>query len=127
MTTMAKILKYRNKKVSYQGIDFDSKKEMYRYIRLKSMQEEGLISDLRLQVPFELIPAIYEDEIVKLKTKTKVVKRCVQKAVKYVADFVYKDHYGYEIVEDSKGLRTKEYVLKKKMMRAFLGITIKEV
>lgn len=119
--------KYHNKKVTYQGIEFDSKKEMYRYIRLKSMLDEGQISDLRLQVPFELIPAIYEDEIVKLKTKTKVVKRCVQKAVKYVADFVYKDLYGYEIVEDSKGLRTKEYLLKKKMMRAFLGITIKEV
>jgi hypothetical protein len=120
-------LKYGNKKSTYDGITFDSKKEMYRYIRLKSMQEEGLISDLRLQVPYELIPAIYEEEIVKLKTKTKVVKRCVQHAVKYVADFVYKDHYGYEIVEDSKGLRTEGYLLKKKMMRAFLGITIKEV
>lgn len=119
--------KYGNKKVTYDGITFDSKKEMYRYIQLKSMQEEGLISDLRLQVPYELIPAIYEDEIVTLKTKTKVVKRCVQKAVKYVADFVYKDHYGYEVVVDAKGLRTKEYLLKKKMMRAFLGITIKEV
>lgn len=119
--------KYHNKKVTFDGIEFDSKKEMYRYIRLKSMQEEGLISELRLQVPYELIPAIYEEEIVKLKTKTKVVKRCAQKAVKYVADFVYKDHYGYEVVEDSKGLHTKEYLLKKKMMRAFLGITIKEV
>lgn len=120
-------LKYGNKRVTYNGITFDSKKEMYRYIRLKSMQEEGLISDLRLQVPYELIPAIYEEEIVKLKTKTKVVKRCVQHAVKYVADFVYKDHYGYETVEDSKGMRTEGYLLKKKMMRAFLGITIKEV
>lgn len=119
--------KYGNKKVTYDGITFDSKKEMYHYIRLKSMQEEGLISDLRLQVPYELIPAIYEDEIVTLKTKTKVVKRCVQKAVKYVADFVYKDQYEYEVVVDAKGLRTKEYLLKKKMMRAFLGITIKEV
>lgn len=119
--------KYGNKKVTYDGITFDSKKEMYRYIQLKSMQEEGLISDLRLQVPYELIPAIYEDEIVTLKTKTKVVKRCVQKEVKYVADFVYKDHYGYEVVVDAKGLRTKEYLLKKKMMRAYLGITIKEV
>lgn len=119
--------KYRNKKVAFDGITFDSKKEMYRYIRLKSMQEEGSISDLRLQVPYVLIPAIYEDEIVTLKTKTKVVKKCVQQAVKYVADFVYKDHYGYEIVEDTKGMRTEGYLLKKKMMRAFLGITIKEV
>lgn len=119
--------KYHNKKVEYDGITFDSKKEKNRYVALKLLQQSGEISDLRLQVPFELIPAIYEDEIVRLKTKTKVVKKCVQKSVKYVADFVYKDHHGYEIVEDSKGLRTKEYVLKKKMMRAFFGIEIKDV
>ena len=39
----------------------------------------------------------------------------------------YKDKDGNEVVEDAKGFRTKEYLLKKKMMRAFLGITIKEV
>ena len=120
--------KYHNKKVTYQGIEFDSKKEMYRYIRLKSMLDEGQISDLRLQVPLELIPAIYEDEIVKLKTKTKVVKRCVQKAVKYVADFVYKDKDGNMVVEDVKGssdILTPEFKLKKKLMRYVHGIQIK--
>ena len=39
----------------------------------------------------------------------------------------YKDKDGNEVIEDSKGMRTKEYILKKKMMRAYLGITIKEV
>lgn len=119
--------KYHNKKVRYDGIEFDSKKEMYRYIRLKSMQDEGLITDLRLQVPYEIIPAIYETTTVQLKTKTKEVAKCVQRATHYLADFVYRDQDGNEVVEDSKGLRTKEYLLKKKMMRAFLGITIKEV
>lgn len=119
--------KYGNKKTKYDGIEFDSKKEMYRYIRLKSMQDEGLISDLRMQVSFEIIPAVYEEQQVQLKTKVKTVTKCIQKAVYYLADFVYKDKEGNVIVEDSKGYRTKEYLLKKKMMRAFLGITIKEV
>lgn len=119
--------KYHNRRVEYEGVVFDSLKEKRRYCQLQLMEKQGIISDLRLQVPYELLPAIYEDEIVKLKTKTKVVKRCVQKSVKYVADFVYKDRYEYEIVEDVKGQRTKEYILKKKMMRALLGITITEV
>ena len=119
--------KYGSKKVTYDGIEFDSKKEMYRYITLKIKQAEGIISDLRLQVPFEIIPAVYEEKEVQLKRKVKVVTRCVQRAAHYVADFVYKDASGNEIVEDTKGFRTKEYELKKKMMRAFLGITIQEV
>lgn len=119
--------KYGSKKVTFDGLEFDSKKEMYRYIRLKSMQEEGLISDLRMQVPYEIIPAVYEDETVQLKTKVKTVTKCVQRAAYYLADFVYKDKDGNEVVEDAKGMRTEKYLLKKKMMRAFLGITIKEV
>lgn len=62
-----------------------------------------------------------------LKTKVKMVQRCAQRAVHYIADFVYKDKEGNEVVEDTKGMRTKEYLLKKKMMRALLGIQIKEV
>lgn len=119
--------KYGSKKVTFDGLEFDSKKEMYRYIRLKSMQEEGLISDLCMQVPYEIIPAVYEEETVQLKTKVKIVTKCVQRAAYYVADFVYKDKDGNEVVEDAKGMRTEKYLLKKKMMRAFLGITIKEV
>ena len=119
--------KYHNKKVTFDGIEFDSKKEMYRYIRLKSMQEEGLISELRMQVPYEVIPAVYEKAEKQLKTKVKIVDRCVQKATHYIADFVYTDKDGNMVVEDAKGMRTEKYLLKKKMMRAFLGITIKEV
>lgn len=124
---MKRKIKYGSKKVTYDGIDFDSKKEMYRYIRLKAHEAEGLISDLRLQVPFEIIPAVYEEQEVQMKTKTKKVSRCAQRATHYVADFVYKDASGREIVEDTKGYKTPEYLLKKKMMRAFLGITIQEI
>lgn len=119
--------KYGRKKVTFDGLKFDSEKEMYRYIRLKSMLEDGLISDLRMQVPYEVIPAVYEKVEKQLKTKVKMVTKCVQRAAYYVADFVYKDKDGNEVVEDVKGMRTEKYLLKKKMMRAFLGITIKEV
>lgn len=119
--------KYGNKKAKANGKVFDSKKERSRYYTLQVLEKAGEISDLRMQVPFEIIPAVYETVQVKLKTKTKQVQKLVQRAAHYVADFVYKDKDGNEVVEDAKGFRTKEYELKKKMMRAFLGITIKEV
>lgn len=119
--------KYGNKKVKANGRVFDSGTERSRYYTLQVLEKAGDISNLRLQVPFEIIPAIYETVEVQLKTKTKQVQKLVQRATHYVADFVYKDKDGNMVVEDSKGFRTKEYLLKKKMMRAFLGITIKEV
>ena len=120
--------KYGNRKVEKDGILFDSRKEATYYLHLKTLLAKGEIEDLRLQVPYELIPAIYETQTVHLKTKDKTVEKCVQKAVHYVADFVYKDvATGEERVVDTKGFRTKDYILKKKMMRAFLGIAITEI
>lgn len=119
--------KYGNKKATYNGTIFDSRKERNRYITLLALQKAGEISDLKMQVPFEIIPAVYEKVEKQLKTKVKIVDRCVQKATHYIADFVYKDKDGNMVVEDAKGMRTEKYLLKKKMMRAFLGITIKEV
>lgn len=119
--------KYGNKKAKHDGMIFDSRRERNRYIILSALQRAGEISDLRMQVTYELLPAIYEMEEKQLKTKVKMVQRCAQRAVHYIADFVYKDKEGNEVVEDAKGLRTKEYLLKKKMMRSLLGIQIKEV
>lgn len=123
--------KYGNKKVEVDGMLFHSKKEALYYLNLKSRLKEGEISNLRMQVPYELLPAIYETQTVHLKTKDKTVEKCVQKAVHYLADFVYTDvATGKEVVVDVKGgaaTVTKDYILKKKMMRALLGITITEV
>lgn len=119
--------KYGNRKVEVDGHTFDSRREARHYIYLRDLLRKGLIRDLRMQVPYELIPDIYETQIVHLKTKDKTVEKCVQKAVHYVADFVYTDvATGKEIVVDTKGFRTKDYILKKKMMRAFNGISIVE-
>lgn len=118
--------KYHAKKVTICGIEFDSKKEGMRWLLLKDMERRGEISDLRRQVPFELLPAIYRDVVVHLKTKDKVERKLVQRAVHYVADFVYNKD-GRQIVEDTKGLRLPDYILKKKMMLALKGIEISEI
>lgn len=120
--------KYLNKKTTIDGITFDSKKEAQYYLYLKAKQEAGEISNLQLQVSYELIPAVWKEETVHLKTKDKVYKKQVQRAITYRADFVYTDNStNNEVVVDVKGLRTKEYKLKAKMMFALKGIKIKEV
>lgn len=121
--------KYGNKKTYVDGIKFDSLKEARYYMYLRSLADAGKIENLRLQVPFELLPDIYEEATIRLKTKDKMVTKKVQSAVRYFADFVFVQD-GEEIVVDVKSAATRRkdaYVLKKKMMRALLGIQIQEV
>ena len=109
--------KYGAKKVTYDGKTFDSQKEAQRYAELRLLERGKVIEDLRWQVKFELIPA-QKDE------NGKVIER----AVNYVADFTYVEkRTGEFIVEDTKGFKTKEYILKRKMMLYFHGIRIREV
>ena len=109
--------KYSAQKVSLNGQNFDSKKELERWCELSLLQRGKAITDLRRQVKFELIPA-QKDE------NGKVIER----AVNYVADFTYVEkRTGEFIVEDTKGFKTKEYILKRKMMLYFHGIRIREV
>ncbi len=121
--------KYRNEKVTFQGMSFDSKKELQRYLFLLDAERKGIISDLKRQVKFELIPAITEEYVEHLKTKDKVKTRTLQLAVTYICDFTYvKD--GVLVIEDIKSdpkLLTKEYQLKKKMLFAIHRLTIREV
>ena len=121
-------MKYYNQKQLYDGQVFDSKKEMYRYMDLKLLENAGVISDLRTQVSFQLIPAQYEyfKRYGKNGKRLKDGKNCVEKAVVYKADFVYKEN-GKEVVEDTKGLKTKDYIIKRKLMRYIHGIVIKEM
>lgn len=112
--------KYNSRKVAVDGIAFDSVKEARRYKQLKLLQLAGEISDLRLQVPFELVPAQYERSTSVYSRGAKKGQpkrgRCIEKAVTYFADFVYSEH-GRRIVEDAKGMRTKDYVIKRKLFR----------
>ena len=106
--------KYGNKKVTVDGIKFDSVHEARTYVQLKTLQRGNVISDLRLQVPFELQP--------KFELNGKTVR-----AIKYVADFVFVNEKGETEVWDAKGVKTKEYLLKKKMFEYKYGMEIKEV
>lgn len=103
-----------------------SVKEHKRATQLKLMQRAGLISGLREQVPFELIPAQYGTCGADLRGKPARV--CLEKSCKYIADFVYTDNTtGQTVVEDTKGVRTKDYIIKRKLMLFVHGIRIKEV
>jgi len=123
--------KYNATKVTIDGHTFDSKKESNRYLELKLLERGKVISDLRTQVKFELIPAQYApDEVKMLKSgKEKIVKgKCLERECSYIADFVYTDlRTGKTFVEDSKGMRTPEYVIKRKLMLWVHGIKILEV
>lgn len=109
--------KYHNKKVTVDGITFDSVKEARRYSELILLQRAGKIKDLRRQWKYVLIPSQYAEVDGK--------RKCIERECTYVADFVYLQD-GEIIVEDTKGFRTPEYKIKRKLMLFLKGIRIKE-
>lgn len=121
--------KYGNRKIEIGGETFDSKREYDRWLVLRDAERRGVISGLRRQVKYELIPSIYKDVEVQLKTKVKTVRRLDMRGVDYTCDFVYmKD--GEQVVEDVKispKMLPKEFVLKEKMLYQRYGIRIKKV
>lgn len=123
--------KYKNKAVVVDNIKFQSLREAQRYKELSLLQKAGKIENLRLQVPYELIPKQVET-IERYSEKTgkrlKDRERTLEHSCKYIADFVYYDkETGQWIVEDAKGEKTEAYRIKKKLMLYVHGIRIKEV
>ena len=106
--------KYRNRKTVLDGVTYDSAKEARRGAELRLMERAGLIQDLCAQVKYILIPAQKRDG------------KLIERPVTYVADFVYTEN-GETVVEDVKGVRTKEYIIKRKLMLWEYGLRIKEV
>jgi len=104
--------KYGAQATEIEGIRFDSKAEARRYLQLKAMEQAGEITGLEIQIKYELIPA-----------------QGKERPVFYVADFRYTDQSGAVIVEDTKSAptKTKEYVIKRKLMKWIHGIEIREV
>lgn len=100
-------MKYHNKKVEYNGLKFDSQGEFKYYLYLKSLEDKGIITDLKLQVPFEC--------------RVNGKKIC-----KYIADFTYNDEFGFHVV-DFKGVETAVFRLKKKLVEALHNIEIEIV
>lgn len=121
--------KYRAKKVITPEGTFDSVKEYKRYKYLKALEEVGAISNLQRQVEFVLIPEFRENGTMITKGPNKgEIKpgRLVERKCSYYADFVYTEN-GREVVEDVKGLRLPEYIIKRKLMLYRFGLRIHEV
>ena len=124
--------KYGNRKVEADGQIFDSAREYRRWLDLDAMQDAGLIDDLRRQVKYILIPEQRQisTELYTRGPKKGTLKpgRVLERECFYIADFVYTDiATGEEIVEDTKGVRTKDYIIKRKLMLKEYGIQIHEV
>lgn len=115
-TQYQKKLKYHNKKTCINGIVFDSKLEAKRYSELKLLEKANLIDDLQLQPSFELQPSY--------KKNGKTIR-----AITYKADFSYFDkEKGRLVIEDTKGMKTKDYLIKKKMFEyKFPDLSIIEI
>ena len=105
----------RSKYGAVKSGGYDSRKEHRRANELKLMQRAGLISNLRQQVKYVLIP-----------TQRDPAGNLLEKECSYYADFVY-DKDGVSVVEDTKGFRTPEYRIKRKLMLRIHGIVIKEI
>lgn len=103
--------KYNN--VRYEG--YASKKEYRRAQELKLLERNHIISGLEEQARYELIPSQRD-------SNNKVLER----PVCYIADFQYLRD-GVLVVEDTKGVKTKDYIIKRKLMLHVHGIRIKEV
>lgn len=113
--TPARGNKYRAIRTAVDGHSFASKAEARRYGELRLLERAKKICQLRLQRNF---PLIVNQHLV-----------CT-----YRADFDYLEHQPRNavlqwvpIVEDCKGVRTKEYIIKCKLMKAVYGIEIREV
>ena len=119
--------KYRNTKTEVDGIVFDSKKEARHWQDLKLLEKAGKITDLQRQVRFELIPVQREPD--QIGSRGGVIKgKVIERKVEYVADFVYVDtETGETVVEDTKGIKTKDFIIKRKLMLFVHHIRIREI
>ena len=101
--------KYHAKPTEVDGVLFASRLEARRYAELKLLEQAGELRDLELQPRY---PLRINGQLI-----------CT-----YVADFRYWDvQQEREVVEDAKGVRTREFVLKKKLVKAVYGIDVEEV
>ena len=120
--------KYHARKCVLDGIIFDSRKEAQRYSELLLLQRAKEISCLARQRKYVLIPAQYEyyERFGKRGQELQPGKRLIEKECAYIADFVYEEN-GKTVVEDVKGMKTKDYIIKRKLMLFKYDIRIREV
>ena len=99
------VIKYNSRKCACnQGHTHDSKKEAQRCNELAILERAGKIQELETQRKFILIPSRKYDGMAN------------GRQVAYIADFSYKQD-GKLIVEDTKGYKTTEYIIKRKLFK----------
>jgi hypothetical protein len=138
--------KYHSRKVVADGMTFDSRKEYLRWCELSLLAKVGKITNLQRQVKFVLIPAQYEPDTIG-KRGGKKRGKLIERECSYIADFVYEKpitmekmyfangksesmtvNCGFEtVVEDTKGFKTTDYIIKRKLMLYVHGIRINEI
>ena len=120
--------KYHATKCEYNGEQFDSRREMRRFQELLLLERAGRLTNLKRQIKYVLIPSQYKvyERYGKKGQRLKDKKELLEREVSYIADFVY-EMDGKTIVEDAKGVQTKDYIIKRKLMLFVHGIKIKEV
>ena len=123
---MWNVNKYGSKKVTVGDETFDSQKEYRRFCELKLLQRGKRISDLQRQVKFVLIPTQREPDTIGVRGGVKKGK-VIENECAYIADFVYTNDKGETVVEDTKGFKTKDYIIKRKLMLYVHGIRIQEI
>jgi len=107
--------KFGNNKVKVNGVTFDSEGEYTHYCTLKLKERTGEIRNLRHHVNFELIPA-------------QVICGKKVQGTSYEADFVYEQAPDWtQVIEDYKGYKTPEYILKRKLMKFLLKLDVVEI
>ena len=116
--------KYNSRKIERDGQTFDSVKEYRRYCDLRLLERAGAIKNLERQVKFVLIPAQYAPDVIGKRGGIRRGK-LLERECAYFADFVYTEN-GAKVVEDTKGVRTPEYIIKRKLMLWVHGVEIKE-
>lgn len=119
--------RFKPKKVENEYGVFDSKSEYERYLLLLDMERNGLITDLKRQVTYELLPQ--QTKVVRkaLKTKVKEVVKVVERPMQYTCDFTYYDKDGEFIAEEFKGSKyciDEAVRIKKKLLYYFHGIEL---
>ncbi len=112
--------KYNAKKMTVNGITFDSRAEACRFRDLCWLERGGVIRGLERQVKYVLIPNQYDEN-----------HKLIERSVNYIADFVYQDEFGKLVVEDVKGYKKGNayaiFVIKRKLMLEKYGIRVREV
>ena len=95
--------KYNARKTTVYGRTFDSKREAEIYLDLLSRKQHGEIVRIRFQPSYTLLAGFKDNQGNK------------QRPITYTADFFVTYADGRHEVIEVKGMRTRDYLLRKKM------------